>query len=267
MENTCQRHHLLLRPLGGGRRETITLLMVDNLTRHYGDVVGVDKVSFAGKAGEIIAIVGPNGAGKTTLFRLLSTLIYPDKGTATLCGCDLLSAPQDVRAITGAVFAEPALYDHLTPFETLNYFGKLYGLSKHHLSERVNYLCTELEIAPFGNRRCSKLSRGMMQRVALARAVVNEPSILLLDEPTTGLDFYSSEKVIQFLDAYRQGRCILFATHNFHEVSRCCNRIIVIDNGVIVHNSDANRETVSANEVRDIVIDSIRKGADSDENI
>lgn len=243
------------------------MLKVANLTKHYGDVVGVNQVSFEGKADEIIAFVGPNGAGKTTLFRLLSTLIRPDQGTANLCGLDLRNNPQEVRAITGAVYAEPSLYDHLTPYETLNYFGKLYGLKKHLLDERVDYLSTELEITSFGNRRCGKLSRGMMQRVALARAVVNEPQILLLDEPTTGLDFYSSEKVIHFLDAYRLGRCILFATHNFHEISRCCNRIIVIDNGVIVHNSVSDPGKVSANEVRDIVVDTLKKGTISDENI
>lgn len=243
------------------------MLKVDSLTRRYGDVVGVDQITFEGKAGDVIAIVGPNGAGKTTLFRLLSTLIQPDKGTANLCGIDLLSSPQKVRAITGAVYSEPALYDHLTPYETLNYFGKLYGLNKNLLDERVSFLSAELEITPFGNRHCGKLSRGMMQRVALARAVINEPPILLLDEPTTGLDFYSSEKVMQFLDTYRTGRCILFATHNFHEVSRCCNRIIVIDDGVIVHNSDINPETVNAKEVRNIVIGAVKKEAIIDENI
>lgn len=235
------------------------MIHVEGLTKLYGKVLALDHLCFKAQHDEVIAIVGPNGAGKTTLFRLLSTLTVPDAGRVTICGHDTASFPEKVRAFTGAVFAEPALYDRLTPKETLNYFGMLYGMTGPKLRERVDQLIEQLELKEENSRLNSGLSRGMKQRVAIARAVLHEPPVLLLDEPTTGLDFRSSDNVLRFLSEYRHGRCILFATHNFQEVSLLCNRLLVLGKGRLILDSEltSNGKT-DAEDVRNTILEVIR---------
>ncbi len=238
------------------------MIHIEQVTKSFKDVSALSNVSFDVPRDQVAAIVGPNGAGKTTLFRLLSTLSTPDSGYAVMCDHNTSIAPQKVRAITGAVFTEPALYDRLTPKETLNYFGMLYGLGGPSLRKRIDELIEQLELGEFCSRLNGVLSRGMKQRVAIARAVLHEPSVLLLDEPTTGLDFHSADNMLRFLSEYRHGRCILFATHNFQEVSLLCNRLLVLGKGRLILDRELSEDSVGAEGVRSMVLEAIR-GIDS----
>lgn len=239
------------------------MITADGLTKKFGTTVALEDVSFSAAEGDVVAIVGPNGAGKTTLFRLLATVIAPDSGRAAVGGFDTVLDSLRVRAITGAVYTDPALYERLTPREILRYFGKLYGLPAAVLEDRIAQVLVELDLTAFESRLSGTLSRGMKQRAVLARAVLHQPQVLLLDEPTTGLDFRSAERVLQFLDGYRQGRCILFATHNFQEISLCCNRLLVLDQGRIVLDRELGPERMvrpGPDEIRSIVLETTGGG-------
>ncbi|MCL6451225.1 MAG: ABC transporter ATP-binding protein [Acetobacteraceae bacterium] len=235
------------------------MIEVRNLTKVYGRVVALDGVTFEVSPGQVVALVGPNAAGKTTLFRLLSTLIAPTSGRAAVCGHDVVTAPRRVRAVVGAVYSEPALYERLTPREVLHYFGVLYDLDGSALKDRVEELIRQLGLEEFASRLSGGLSRGIRQRVALARAVLHQPPVLLLDEPTTGLDFQSSHNLLRFLSEYRHGRCILFATHNFQEVSLLCNRLLVLDAGRLVLDRQLTPGgALGADQLREMVLNVIR---------
>lgn len=210
------------------------MIVVEGLDKRFGAVTALQGVSLSAEAGEVVGVVGPNGAGKTTLFRILATLARPSAGRAAVCGYDVVAAPAKVRALIGAVFTEPALYGHLTPRELLTYFGRLYGLGGAELTRRIRLLEESFGLDEVAKRLIEGLSRGMKQRVALARAVVHAPPVLLLDEPTTGLDFQSADRVLQFLSEYARDRCILFATHNFQELELACQRVVVLNNGRVL---------------------------------
>lgn len=210
------------------------MIQVEGVCKRFGSVVALEEVTFTVDPGQVLGLVGPNGAGKTTLFRILSTLARPTRGRAMVCGHDVSRSPRAARATVGVVFTEPALYGQLTPRELLYYFGHLHGLRGTVLSRRIRVLEELFDLAEVRGRLIDGLSRGMKQRVALARAVVHEPPVLLLDEPTTGLDFQSADRVIQFLTHYASGRCVVFATHNFQEIELVCHRVLILSRGRVV---------------------------------
>lgn len=210
-----------------------TRIETRNLTKDFGDFRAVDDVSFSVAAGEIFGLLGPNGAGKTTTLRMLSGLLRPTRGEAFIDGISVQQEPHRALGHLGFLTGEMDLYRRLKPRELLTYFGELYEVPKRELADRVERLMTLFDIHDFADRYCEKLSTGQKQRVSIARTLVHDPPVVVLDEPTTGLDIMSAEFVLQFIDriAKEEQKAVIFSTHNLTEVERLCDRIAIIDGG------------------------------------
>jgi len=210
------------------------MIEVDGVVKRFmapeGLIVAVDHVSFTAEKGAVYGLLGPNGAGKTTTLRVVSTLLSPDEGTARIAGFDVRTHPRDVRASIGFLSPTTRLYAKLTAIEVLLYFARMNGVAKPH--KRVEELIESFGIGDYRDQRCERLSTGMAQKVNIARAVVHDPPVLILDEPTTGLDVMVSEVFLSFVERARaDGRCVLFSTHIVREAERLCDRIGVIHEG------------------------------------
>src|SRR5688500_16546729 len=217
------------------------MIHVSHLTKTYedpdgGEVLAVRDATLTCNAGEIYGLLGPNGAGKTTTLRCLATVLTPTAGTATIAGHDLRDAPEAVRRSIGFLSANTGLYARLTPRETLRFFGALHGMSGPRLESRVEELLAMFDITGYADRPNDRLSTGMKQRVGLARAAVHDPPVLILDEPTTGLDPIVSRTVEDAVVALarEQGKCVLFSTHLLHQAEDICTRIGVIGGGRVL---------------------------------
>ena len=196
--------------------------------RKRGEVRAVDGVSFRVNPGEIVALLGPNGAGKTTTMRLLAGLLSPDGGDCSLAG----KPPAHAKELLGFLPADSGLYHRLTPREVLRIFGRLSGLTREELDRRVGYLSERLGMAGFMDTRIGKLSTGMRQRVSVARCLVHDPQVLIMDEPTKGLDVESARAVEDFvLEMKGEARAILVSTHIMEEAEFLADRVVVISAG------------------------------------
>lgn len=213
------------------------MIQINSLSKIFeakksGEVRAVDGISLEARQGEVLGILGVNGAGKTTLLRMLATLLVPTSGTAAIAGYDLQKQARDVRQNVGFLSSTTALYNRLKAREMLLYFGSLYGLSKASLKNRVEELIDLLEIGEFANRLCDRLSTGQKQRVSLARTLLHDPPVLMLDEPTAGLDVLASRSIVDYIQLCRQnGKTILFSSHIMSEMERICDRVAVIHQG------------------------------------
>ena len=211
------------------------MIVLEGLTKHYGDLQALSDLSLEVRQGEIYALLGPNGVGKTTALRCLSTLLKPTAGTASVAGVNVLQDPLRVRSQIGFLAASMGLYERLTSRELVTYFGRLQGLDEDRLRERVDELAALFELDEFRGRYCGRLSTCQRPRVALARAIVQDPPALILDEPTLGLDVLSGETIYRFMAEERtRGKAILFSTHQMAEVELLADRVGVLSRGRLV---------------------------------
>ncbi|MCB9765849.1 MAG: ABC transporter ATP-binding protein [Alphaproteobacteria bacterium] len=208
-------------------------IVVDALSKRFytpEPVQAVDALSFTCSPGEVFGLLGPNGAGKTTTLRMLSTLLTPDSGAARVAGHDLRAAPRAVRASIGYVSTTTGLYGRLTARELLATFARLQGVADPR--GRAEDLIARFDITPFADLRCDRLSTGMKQKVSIARAMVADPPVLILDEPTTGLDVLVAQSFLAEIRRARdEGRCVLFSTHIMSQAERVCDRVGVMHKG------------------------------------
>lgn len=210
--------------------ERLAKTYLDRATKE--PVHALKELSLSCRYGEIYGLLGPNGAGKSTTLRILSTMLAPSSGWAKVDGLDVREEPLEVRRRIGFLSATTGLYARLTPRETLQYFGALHGMEPAALSARVDELLEAFHMHEFADRRCEHLSSGQKQRTSIARAVLHDPPLLILDEPTTGLDILATGDMIEFIEARRDSRrCVLFSTHVLSEAERLCDRIGVIHHG------------------------------------
>jgi sodium transport system ATP-binding protein len=215
------------------------MIHVKNLTKSFrdlrrGQVLAVDHVSFHAIAGEVFGLLGPNGAGKTTTMRILCTVLKPSGGTATLAGFDVVTQASRVRQNIGFLSASTAIYDRMTAWEMVEFFGKLYGLTPERLRERMENLFAALQMNDFRDVLGAKMSTGMRQKVSIARAIVHDPPVMIFDEPTLGLDVLVARAVLQNIERLRaEGKCILYSTHIMREVEKICNRVAIVSKGKI----------------------------------
>jgi len=208
---------------------------VTNLSFAYGERVALKKVSFAVGRGDVFGIVGPNGSGKSTLFKLLATLLDPSDGTALICQYDIRRAPGRVRAHIGVVFQSSSLDGKLTLEENLRYYGQFYGLQGAVLRNRVETVLTRLGLSDRRSDLVEQLSGGLRRRADVARCLLHQPEVLLLDEPTTGLDPVARRELWRYLDEIRAERqlTILLTTHLMSEADRC-DQLALLHRGEIV---------------------------------
>lgn len=210
---------------------------VEGLTKVFRDpkrkaLRAVDGVSFEARPGEIFGLLGANGAGKTTTLRILSTMLAPTAGDASLCGYSIVREPEQVRRRIGFMSAATSLYGRLTAREMVTYFGRLNGMPRARLEARLEELFALFDMRDFADVRCDKLSTGMKQKVSIARTVLHDPEVMIFDEPTAGLDVLTSRTIVQFVrDCRARGKCVLFSTHIMDEVEQLCDRVAVIHAG------------------------------------
>ena len=216
------------------------MIHVRNLKKVYSDLqqgefVALGGISFDAMPGQIYGLLGPNGAGKTTALRILSTVLKPTAGSATLNGYDILKQPEKVRHQIGFVSTNTAIYDRMTAWEMVQYFGRLYGMQPDTLQRRMESLFERFQMNEIRNVLGSKMSTGMKQKVSIARAIIHDPPVLIFDEATSGLDILVAREVLNTIELLRDhGKCIVFSSHIMTEVHRLCDRIAVMNRGVIL---------------------------------
>jgi sodium transport system ATP-binding protein len=204
---------------------------------HDGWFHAVRDVSFQCAPGEVLGLLGPNGAGKTTTLRILSTALRPDAGTAFINEIDILAQPLLARQRIGFLSGTTGLYGRLSARENVEYFGRLHGMAPERIRQRCDALFEQLQMHEFGHKRADQLSTGMRQKCAIARTVIHEPQIVILDEPTTGLDVMSAKILLDFIVSYKAlGVPLIFSTHHLHEVDKLCDRVCVINHGKTAFN-------------------------------
>jgi sodium transport system ATP-binding protein len=213
------------------------MIQVEQISKQFSDSkrgtrMAVDGVSFEVRAGEVFGLLGPNGAGKTTTLRLLGTLLKPSSGTAILNGFDVGKEPGRVREQIGFLSGDMGLYGRLTPREILDFFGKLKSMEPARRAQRIGHLIALFDMQSFADVRTDKLSTGMKQKTAIARTMLHDPPILILDEPSSGLDVPTARTIeAAILEAKRAGKCIVYSTHVMEEAEYLCDRIGVISDG------------------------------------
>lgn len=232
-----------------------------------GQVVAVAGASLCCAPGEIYGLLGPNGAGKTTTLRCLATLLTPTSGRASVAGHDVVREPEAVRRSIGFLSAGSGLYARLTPRETLRFFGALHGLKGAVLDGRVGEVLGLLQMTEYADRANDRLSTGMRQRVSLGRAIVHDPPVLILDEPTTGLDpvvAHAVEEAVRGLAA--AGKCVLFSTHMLSQAEELCSRLGLIAAGRVVAQGTAGElcARTRTSTLRDAFFALVREGEGGD---
>jgi sodium transport system ATP-binding protein len=219
---------------------SVLMIHVSQLAKSYSDLrrgecVALDGVSFDAFPGQIYGLLGPNGAGKTTALRILSTMLRPTSGSATVNSFDVVSQPTEVRRSIGFVSTNTAVYDRMTAWEMVQYFGRLHGLDNGELRERMEMIFQRLQMNEIRDVLGAKMSTGMKQKVSIARALVHNPPVLIFDEATVGLDVLVARSLLKTVAELRDhGKCILFSTHIMREVERMCDRIAVLHRGHVL---------------------------------
>lgn len=211
-------------------------IKITGLVKYFGSFAAVKDVSFDVSEGEIFGLLGPNGAGKTTTLRMISGMLKPSEGDVFINGFSMNGETIKAKTSLGFLTGDMNLYERLTPYELLEYFGNLYNVPAPSLKSRIEELIEKFKINDFADRLCGKLSTGQKQRVAIARTIIHDPAVIVLDEPTTGLDIMASEMIIDFMKtmATEHKRTIIFSTHNLSEVERLCNRVAIIHKGELI---------------------------------
>jgi len=208
---------------------------VNNLTKHYGDIIAVDHIGFEVKKREIFGFLGPNGAGKTTTIRILTCIIKPDGGTATVMGYNIEKEPLNAKQIMGIVPEMSNAYIDLSAWNNLMLIGELYGVPKKQRVERSEKLLKQVDLYERRSQLVRGFSKGMKQRLILCMALINEPTILFLDEPTSSLDVESARLIKDMIrELNKTGTTVFLTTHNMEEADQLCDRIAIINHGQIV---------------------------------
>lgn len=216
------------------------MISVSKLTKTFndlkrGNVPALNAVSFEVRPGEVFGLLGPNGAGKTTCLRILSTVLRSTGGTAIIAGYDVNKNPAQVRSRIGFMSNNTGVYDRMTAWEMVEYFGQLYDLEGEQLRERMNAVFATLQMNDFKDLLCAKMSTGMKQKVSIARTIIHDPPVMIFDEPTSGLDVLVARNVVDAIRKLRDaGKTIIYSTHIMSEVEKLCDRVGIIHKGSIL---------------------------------
>jgi len=211
------------------------MLKVEELSKNYGELVAVDQISFEADKGNVFGLLGPNGAGKSTAINCISGLLQPTSGHASVAGHDVVSDGKAARQNLGVVPQELALYEDLPAVDNLRYWGKAYGLRGSQLESRVTTVLDTIGLGDRARDLPKKFSGGMKRRLNFGCGIVHEPPVILLDEPTVGVDPQSRARLFDMVEAARDaGACILYTTHYMEEAERLCDALAIIDHGKLI---------------------------------
>ena len=210
------------------------MIEVQHLTKRYGPVTAVDDISFTVQRGEILGFLGPNGAGKTTTMRVLTGYMPPTEGKAIVAGYDVFEQPIEAKRRTGYLPETPPLYPDMTVHEYLSFVSKIKGIARAERKARVEEMMRKTHVLDVADRHCSKLSKGYRQRVGLSQALMHNPDVLILDEPTAGLDPKQIIETRQLIRGLAGDHTIILSTHILPEVSQTCQRVVIINRGKVV---------------------------------
>jgi ABC-2 type transport system ATP-binding protein len=213
------------------------MIQVNELRKAYGPIVAVDGVSFAVAKGDVLGFLGPNGAGKSTTMKMLSCFVPPDSGTATVVGFDIVREPVAVRRAIGYLAENVPAYEEMSPLAFLGFVCDVRGIRGAARREAVEKVAATCSISSVLHQPIGTLSKGYRRRVGLAQALVHDPAVLILDEPTDGLDPNQKHEVRKLIQSLAPRKCILISTHVLEEVEAVCNRMIIIDRGQVLVDS------------------------------
>ncbi|HBZ82205.1 MULTISPECIES: ATP-binding cassette domain-containing protein [Brevibacillus] len=240
------------------------MIEVKGASKQFGTVTAVRDLTFRVEEGEVYGLLGENGAGKTTTMRMMATILTPTAGDIEISGFSVREQPLEVRRRIGILFGgEVGLYSRLTARENIAYFGNLYGLTSSRVQERIDNLSRMLDMEAFIDRRVGAFSRGMKQKVAIARTLVHDPDVILLDEPTTGLDVTAATIFRRMVTRLQEeGKTILFSSHNMGEISKLCKRIALMHKGKLRFSGDlaALRKQYGTDDLDDIFMAVVEGG-------
>jgi ABC-2 type transport system ATP-binding protein len=210
------------------------VIEVQNLSKRYGPVTAVDGITFSVGAGEILGFLGPNGAGKTTTMRIITGYMPASEGKVIVAGHDVFEQPIAAKRHTGYLPETPPLYPDMTVREYLTFVGRIKGVASREMKDRIDMVMKRTWIADMADRHCAKLSKGYRQRVGLAQAIIHNPDVLVLDEPTAGLDPKQINETRQLIRELAGSHTIILSTHILPEVSQTCQRVVIINKGRVV---------------------------------
>ena len=210
------------------------MIKANNLTMYYGATRALDRVTFEAGESEIIGLLGPNGAGKTTLMRILTTFIYPTKGSASICGFDITREPLQVRKLIGYLPENPPLYMDMRVDEFIDFVGRARGLTGSELKKRKDWVVEATSVNNVYKHLISELSLGFRQRVGLAQALIHDPKVVILDEPTSGLDPIQIVEIRKLIKDLAKNKTVIFSTHILQEASTISSRLLIIAEGMII---------------------------------
>src|ERR1700757_1164952 len=210
------------------------MIKVEGLTKRYARTVAVDNISFEVEKGQIVGFLGPNGAGKTTTMRVLTCFLPPTSGTATIAGFDVRENPMEVKRRIGYLPETPPVYPEMEVIEYLDFVGRIKGVPKASLRNRIDEVMQKTAITDVRNKEIGKLSKGYRQRVGLAQAIVHNPDVLILDEPTAGLDPKQINETRDLIKGLAGDHTIILSTHILPEVEQTCQKVIIINKGKLV---------------------------------
>lgn len=216
------------------------MIEVKNLSRSFGAVKALENVSFKVEKGQVVGFLGANGAGKTTTMDIICGCLGADQGSVEICGVDILDRPIEAKAKLGYLPDTPPLYDEMLVGELVEYSAKINGIERDRLKECVEYALEKLSLSEVSGRLVGNVSKGYRQRVAFACAIVHKPEVLILDEPTEGLDPNQIAQMRELIDSLRGDHTILLSSHILHEVENLCDSLVVISGGKIVAQDSCN---------------------------
>jgi ABC-2 type transport system ATP-binding protein len=231
------------------------MIIVKDVTKRYAHAVAVDRISFSVAKGQIVGFLGPNGAGKTTTMRILTCFLTPSSGTASVAGFDVLEQPYEVKKRIGYLPETPPLYPEMETAEYLRFVGKLKGLSGNELEKRIDYVCERCFVADVRNKLLGKLSKGYKQRVGLAQAIIHNPDVLILDEPTAGLDPKQINETRDFIKGLAGDHTIILSTHILPEVEQTCEQVLIINKGKLVATDSVRNLQARARDAESLLVE------------
>jgi len=213
---------------------TLNMIEVESLRKSFGRILALDDISFRVDKGELLGVIGPNGAGKTTAIRIIACILHPDKGSVKVAGLDVTKEPLKVKSMIGYLPEEPNLYERFTPRNLLRYFGELYGVPGHVLDERIDELLQLVGMEDRADDQINTFSKGLRQRVGIARALIHDPPILILDEPTMGLDPATATSIREFIRELKGDKTMILCTHYMEEADYLCDRVAILNQGRVL---------------------------------